>query len=204
MALCSLFDDFPVLSYENSVPRRRRARPLLNSVLDYLEDQINHKVGQVYRILPALSLDLDDEYEHRCPGKKRKVRSGAVSTYEPKSKVVVTNKDNKFKISLDTSNYQPDEITVKVVNDKIAISAKHEAKGKDVYEFYEMYRSFDVPENVDSNTITSHLSALGQLTVEAPLKTPAETTERTVHVEIEGKGQAVEASKSPSKDNNCE
>ena len=205
MSLSSLFDDFPMLSYDNGGNRRRRTRPLLYSVLDSLEDQIGQKVGQVFRILPALTLELEDDYETRCPGKKRKLRSGTVSSYEPKSKVVVSNKDNKFKISLDTSNYQPEEITVKVVNDKIAITAKHEAKEKDVYEFYEMHRTFDIPENVDSHAITSHLSTSGQLTIEAPLKALPESTERTISIEIEGKEQpAVESSKTPVKEKNSE
>lgn len=201
MALSTLFDDFPVFDFGNGTPRRRRPRPLLYSVLDSLEDQIGQKVGQVFRLLPALTLDLDD-YEHGLPGKKRKLRPGALTTYEPKSKVVVSNKDNKFKICLDTSNYQPEEITVKVVNDKIAISAKHEAKEKDVYEFYEMYRSFDLPENVVAAAITSHLSAAGQLTIEAPLKALPESNERTIPVTIENKDKepaaaVVEASKTP-------
>lgn len=206
MALSTLFDDFPILSYDNGGPRRRRGvRPFLYSVLDSLEDQIGQKVGQVFRLLPALTMELED-YENSGPGKKRKLRSGAVSTYEPKSKVLVSSKDNKFKITLDTSNYQPEEITVKVVNDKIAISAKHEAKEKDVYEFYEMYRSFDLPENVDANAISSHLSASGQLTVEAPLKALPEVSERTIPVEIEGKEkQAVEPPKTtPTKEKDTE
>lgn len=204
MALASLFDDFPVFRYDNGSPRRRRPnRPLLYSVLDSLEDQIGQKVGQVFRILPRLTMELDDMYENSEVGKKRKLRSGAVANYEPKSKVVVSDKDNKFKVILDTSNYQPEEITVKVVNDKLAISAKHEAKEKDVYEFYEMYRSFDLPENVDPNAITSHLSTSGQLTVEAPLKALPEPKEITIPVEIEKKEQpAVENSETtPAKEN---
>lgn len=206
MALSTLFDDFPVISCDNGGTRRRRARPFLYSFLDSLEDQIEQRVGQVFRLLPALTLDLAEDYENRGPGKKRKIRTGAVNTYEPKSKVLVTSKDNKFKISLDTSSYQPEEITVKVVNDKIAISAKHEAKDKDVYEFYEMYRSFDLPENVDPNAITSHLNASGQLTVEAPLKAlPESNATRTIPVEIEGKSQqAVEGSKTPTKEKSSE
>lgn len=202
MALSTLFDDFPIFSSDNGSSRRRRHRPLLYSVLDSLEDQIGQRVGQVFRILPALATELD-EYENAVPGRKRKLRAGAVGGYEPMSKVEVSNKDSKFKITLDATSYQPQEITVKVVNDKLAISAKHEAKDKDVYEFSEMYRSFDLPENVDPAAITSHLSASGQLTVEAPLKALPEVSERTIPIEIEGK-KAVEAEETTTKEKDSE
>ena len=200
MALSTLFDDFPVFDYGNG-PRRRRIRPFMHSVLDTLEDQIGNTVGQVFRILPALAMELDDDYE-RCPvGRKRKLRRDAKHLYEPKSKVLVTSEDGKFKVSLDTSNYQPEEITVKVVDDKLAISAKHEAKSNDVYEYCEMYRSFDLPDNVDPSAITSHLSSSGQLTVEAPLKALPEPKERNIPVEIVNKEKSSQTStSSPTKE----
>lgn len=205
MALSTLFDDFPLFDSGNG-SRRRRFRPFMNSVLDTLEDQIGNTVGQVFRILPALAMELDDDYE-RCPvGKKRKLRPEAKHLYEPKSKVLVSNEDNKFKVNLDTSNYQPEEITVKVVDNKLAISAKHEAKGKDVYEYSEMYRSFDLPDSVDPSTITSSLSSSGQLTVEAPLKALTEPKERNIPVEIVGKEKTTQTANasSPTKEKNTD
>ncbi|GIY18938.1 hypothetical protein CEXT_797321 [Caerostris extrusa] len=77
--------------------------------------------------------------------------------------------------------YQPDEINVKVVNDKVAISAKHEAKSDGVYEYHEMTRTFDLPEGVDPESVTSRLSTNGQLTIEAPMKPANESsTERII------------------------
>ncbi|XP_054720340.1 protein lethal(2)essential for life-like [Uloborus diversus] len=202
MALSSLFDDFPLLSWDNGHRRRARGRPLLINILDSLEDTLDQKVGHVFRRLPSALLDLEDDYERSGNGRKRKLRSeSTLSPYEPKSKVLVSSKDNKFKISMDTANYQPEEITVKIVNDKIAISAKHEAKGKDVYEFSEMYRSFDLPDNVDPATVTSHLSANGQLTVEAPLKALEESsTTRNIPITFENKEKESNAAKTPTKD----
>ncbi|GIY56730.1 hypothetical protein CEXT_814871 [Caerostris extrusa] len=109
-------------------------------------------------------------------GRKRKFKPGAMSVYEPKSKVQVTTKDNKFQVQLDTSNYQPDEINVKVVNDRLAISAKHEARSDGVYEYHEMTRTFDLPEGVDPESVTSELSTNGQLTIEAPMKPANESS----------------------------
>lgn len=203
MALSTLFDDFPLIDYGNNRPRRCRHRPFMSSVLDTLEDQIGNTVGQVFRILPALAMELDDDYESRPVGKKRKLRPEAKSLYEPKSKVIVSNEDNKFKVSLDTTNYQPEEITVKVVDNKLAISAKHEAKRNDVYEYCEMYRSFDLPDNVDPSAITSRLSSSGELIVEAPLKALPEPKQRSIPVEIVGKEKTTQtATSSPAKEKN--
>lgn len=204
MALSTLFDDFPLIDYGNNRPRRCRHRPFMTSVLDTLEDQIGNTVGQVFRILPALAMELDaDDYERAPVGRKRKLRPEAKHLYEPKSKVLVSNEDNKFKVSLDTANYQPEEITVKVVNNKLAISAKHESKGNDVYEYSEMYRSFDLPDNVDPSAITSRLSSSGELVVEAPLKALPEPKQRNIPVEIVGKEKTTQtAGSSPAKEKN--
>ncbi|GFY69041.1 hypothetical protein TNIN_63091 [Trichonephila inaurata madagascariensis] len=180
MALATLFDDFmPVVS----APRRRRNRPVMLNLLDMLEDEMDQKVGQVVRRLPAALLDLGDNLEDN--GRKRKRKTDAVCPYEPKSKVQILSKDDKFQVKLDTSNYQPDEITVKVINDRIAISAKHESRGDDVYEYHEMTRSFDLPEGVDPATVVSRLNTSGQLTIEAPMKPQKEVTqERVIPVEM--------------------
>ncbi|GIX76877.1 hypothetical protein CDAR_387221 [Caerostris darwini] len=202
MALASLLDDYLPL-VPRSEHRRRRSRPHLLNALDMLENEMDQTVGKVVRRLPAALLKLDDDYETN--GRKRKLKSGAMSLYEPKTKVQVTTKDNKFQVQLDTSNYQPDEINVKVVNDRLAISAKHEAKSDGVYEYHEMTRSFDLPEGVDPESVTSRLTINGQLTIEAPMKPANESsTERVIPVQVSKEPQPIENSEnkdSPKKQN---
>ncbi|GBN55871.1 hypothetical protein AVEN_87237-1 [Araneus ventricosus] len=195
MALAALFDDLPLSTLMDG-NRRRRSRPLMLNILDFLENQMDQRVGHVFRRLPAVLLDLEDDYESGTDnGRKRKRKSDAVSLYEPKSKVQVTTKGDKFQVQLDTSNYQPEEITVKVVNDKIAITAKHETKNNDVYEYHEMARSFDLPEGVDPQTVTSRLNSNGQLTIEAPIKPAKEiVNERVVPVKMTEEPQPIDVS----------
>ncbi|GFQ91748.1 hypothetical protein TNCT_337951 [Trichonephila clavata] len=183
MALAALLDELPVSALDGN--RRRRNRPMMLNFLDFLENQMDQRVGHVFRRLPAVLLDLDDAYETSDNGRKRKRKSDAESLYEPKTKCQVTTKGDKFQVQLDTSNYQPEEITVKIINDKLAISAKHETKDDDVCEYHEMARSFDLPEGVDPQTVTSRLSSTGQLTVEAPMKPQKDSlTERVVPVKM--------------------
>ncbi|GFW61334.1 hypothetical protein TNCV_4136521 [Trichonephila clavipes] len=179
MALAAFFDDYlPLMP-----TRRRRNRSLMLNLMDVLENELDQKVGQVVRRLPATFLDFDDHYEDN--GRKRKRRANAVCSSEPKQKVQILTKDDKFQVKLDASNYEPGEISVKVINDRLAVSAKHEIKDDDVYEYHEMVRSFELPEGVDPETVVSRLTANGQLSIEAPLKPQKEAVqERVVPVQI--------------------
>ncbi|GFY71422.1 hypothetical protein TNIN_53331 [Trichonephila inaurata madagascariensis] len=179
MALAAFFDDYlPLMP-----TRRRRNRPLMLNLMDMLENELDQKVGQVVRRLPTTFLDFDDHYEDN--GRKRKRRADAVCAYEPKQKIQILTEDDKFQVKLDASNYEPGEISVKVINDRLAVSAKHETKDDDVYEYHEMVRSFELPEGVDPETVVSRLTANGQLSIEAPLKPQKDAVqERVIPVQI--------------------
>ncbi|GIY88073.1 hypothetical protein CDAR_555801 [Caerostris darwini] len=103
---------------------------------------MDQRVSQVIRRLPATLLKPYD------------LRPKTKALYEPKTKVQINNKEHKFKVHLDTTNYQPDEINVKVFNDRLAIYAKHKAKSDSVYEYHERIRSFDLPEGMDPKSVT--------------------------------------------------
>ncbi|GIY58139.1 SHSP domain-containing protein [Caerostris darwini] len=185
----SLFADLP-LSCLLDVNRRRR----MSTLLDLWENQMDRRIGHAVRRMPSILQDLEDEFEGGDNGRKRKRKTDAVSLYEPKTKAQVVAKDGKFQVQLDTSNYQPDEITVKIVNDKLSITAKHETNSEGVYEFHEMARTFDLPEGVEPEAVTSRLSPGGQLTVEAPMKAAKEAVnERVVPIKRTEEPQPVES-----------
>ncbi|GFT77280.1 hypothetical protein NPIL_242091 [Nephila pilipes] len=179
MALAAFFNDYlPIIP-----TRHRKNRPVMLNILDLLENEFDQKVGQVVRRFPAALLEFEDRYDDNS--RKRKRRENAVCSNEPKRKVQILTKDDKFQVKLDTSDYEPDEITVKVINDRLAVSAKHETKDDDVYEYHEMVRSFELPEGVDPEMVVSRLASDGQLTIEAPMKPEKDTMqERLVPVEI--------------------
>eukprot|EP00095_Tigriopus_kingsejongensis_P005580 maker-scaffold12_size759060-snap-gene-5.14 protein:Tk05580 transcript:maker-scaffold12_size759060-snap-gene-5.14-mRNA-1 annotation:"alpha-crystallin b chain isoform x2" len=81
----------------------------------------------------------------------------------------------ELKLRFDVSQYSPEEIMVKTVDNKLLVHAKHEEKGggKNVYREYN--REFLLPDGTDPETIRSSLSQDGVLTVEAPLPQPALT-----------------------------
>jgi len=81
----------------------------------------------------------------------------------------------ELKLRFDVSQFTPEEIMVKTVDNKLLVHAKHEetGTGKSVYREYN--REFLLPQGTNPELIKSSLSKDGVLTVEAPLPTPALT-----------------------------
>lgn len=79
----------------------------------------------------------------------------------------------ELKLRFDVSEYAPEEIMVKTVDNKLLVHAKHEevGGGKSVYREYN--REFLLPHGTNPELIKSSLSKDGILTVEAPLPTQA-------------------------------
>jgi len=84
----------------------------------------------------------------------------------------------ELKLRFDVSEYAPEEIMVKTVDNKLLVHAKHEevGGGKSVYREYN--REFLLPHGTNPELIKSSLSKDGVLTVEAPLPTPAIETSK--------------------------
>jgi crystallin alpha B len=96
---------------------------------------------------------------------------------------------NEFKIQLDVQQFKPEEIEVKVVDKYIVVSAKHEEK-KDEHGLIsrQFVRRYAIPENVESDQITSSISSDGVLTIQAPVKElPEDKNERKIKIELTGK-----------------
>lgn len=78
----------------------------------------------------------------------------------------------KMILRFDCSAYNPDEIQVQTKDNKLKVHARHveEAPGKK--NLREFWREYELPENVDPKTLTSHLSMDGLLQIEAPVQVP--------------------------------
>ncbi|XP_066585908.1 alpha-crystallin B chain isoform X1 [Prorops nasuta] len=78
--------------------------------------------------------------------------------------------DNKMlKLRFDVSQYKPEEIVVKTVDNKLLVNAKHEEKTESKSVYREYNREFLLPKGTNPESIKSSLSKDGVLTVEAPL-----------------------------------
>jgi len=80
-----------------------------------------------------------------------------------------------LKLRFDVSQYSPEEIVLKTVDNKLLVHAKHEEKTETKSVYREYNREFLLPSGVNPELIRSSLSKDGVLTVEAPLPMPAIT-----------------------------
>lgn len=86
------------------------------------------------------------------------------------SPLIQEDGDNKMlKLRFDVSQYQPEEIVVKTVDNKLLVHAKHEEKSETKSVYREYNREFLLPKGTNPESIKSSLSKDGVLTVEAPL-----------------------------------
>lgn len=90
------------------------------------------------------------------------------------SPLVREGEDGKeLKLRFDVSEYQPEELEVKTIDNKLQVHAKHEENTENRKVFREFHKEFLLPKNVDPESLKSSLSADGILTVDAPLALPA-------------------------------
>ncbi|XP_044259260.1 protein lethal(2)essential for life isoform X1 [Tribolium madens] len=95
------------------------------------------------------------------------------------SPLIQEDGNNKcLKLRFDVSQYAPEEIVVKTVDNKLLVHAKHEEKTESKSVYREYNREFLLPKGTNPEQIKSSLSKDGVLTVEAPL--PAITAGETL------------------------
>lgn len=97
----------------------------------------------------------------------------------------VKNDDKEFNVSLNVSQFKPEELQVKVVDNYVVIHGKHEEKS-DEHGFVsrEFTRRYMLPNACEMETVASSLSPDGVLTITAPKKAiePPQTQERNIPI----------------------
>jgi crystallin alpha B len=75
-------------------------------------------------------------------------------------------------VSIDTHGFKPEDLQVKVQNNIVSISAKHEEKtsqsNSKSYSSRQLSKSFTLPQGCKMDTVSSHLSKDGLLIISAP------------------------------------
>ncbi|XP_055533232.1 protein lethal(2)essential for life-like [Wyeomyia smithii] len=116
-------------------------------------------------------------------GQKRPWHLAALGAQEDNGAVVKKNKDG-FQVSVDVTQFTPEEISVKLADNLITIEGKHEEK-QDEHGFVSRHfvRKYRLPEGHDAERMVSSLSPDGVLTVKAPrLALPGTEGERTIPI----------------------
>merc|ERR1712168_650982 len=95
---------------------------------------------------------------------------------EKDSEVIrVTQDDKKMEVSLDTSQYRPDELNVSVFNGVITVEGKHEEKAEDGSKMVsrQFVRKYTLPTGARAEDVVSNLSSDGVLVITANKSNPA-------------------------------
>lgn len=82
----------------------------------------------------------------------------------------VTYDKDKFQANFDVQHFRPEEISVKISDDKtVTIEGKHEEKRDEHGHIYRHFvRKYTLPDNCDVGRVQSNLSSDGVLTISAP------------------------------------
>ncbi|EAT32685.1 AAEL015090-PA [Aedes aegypti] len=107
--------------------------------------------------------------------------SSSTQVQDINSPLIQEDGDNKvLKLRFDVSQYAPEEIVVKTVDNKLLVHAKHEEKSDTKSVYREYNREFLLPKGCNPELIKSSLSKDGVLTVDAPLPQQALTAGETM------------------------
>ena len=87
----------------------------------------------------------------------------------------VKEDDTKLEVSLDTSQYRPDELSVAVSDGVLVVEGKHEEKAEDGSKMVarSFSRKYSRPASAEAGQVASNLSSDGVLVVTAPKKVAA-------------------------------
>uniref|UniRef100_A0A669F9N6 SHSP domain-containing protein n=1 Tax=Oreochromis niloticus TaxID=8128 RepID=A0A669F9N6_ORENI len=92
-----------------------------------------------------------------------------------------------FALTLDTRGFSPEELSVRQVGRKLRVSGKTEKKQEDgkgsySYRLQEFRQEFDLPEGLNPEAITCHLSPDGKLHIQAAKALCVEEAERELTI----------------------
>jgi len=123
---------------------------------------------------PAISAFKKKSVEHQGNGSNGAVFQQSQETKDsdglPHPKV--SYDDDKFQISLDAKNYNPEELDVKVEGSTIVITAKQEVQEAGGTRTRVFEQKFSLPNGVKAEKVKSSLSREGVLTITAPRGNP--------------------------------
>ena len=93
-----------------------------------------------------------------------------MSLFKEENVIKVKDDDKAFEITMDTSQYRPDELNVNVIGDSLTVEAKHTEQSEDGRNLVskQFVRRYTLPNDCKADLVSSNLSADGVLVISAP------------------------------------
>ena len=97
-------------------------------------------------------------------------RNHIILGFKDENIIKVKDDDKAFEITMDTSMYKPDELTVNVMNNHLTVEAKHNEQSEDGRSFIskQFLRKYTLPRGCRQDCVASNLSSDGILVITAP------------------------------------
>lgn len=169
------------------------ARPLFYQLE---QEMIRHmqEMRQSMEFMERLHQKIFEEIDHSA--------SSSLGVFKPISFQELGGDGGSFALSLDTTQFSPEELSVKQVGRKLRVSGRTEKKQEDgegsySYRCQEFRQEFDLPDGVASDTVTCSLVG-GRLQIQAP----RESKERIVPINITSSCGALEEPSRPAASEN--
>ncbi|XP_014196033.2 heat shock protein 30 [Haplochromis burtoni] len=152
------------------------------------------------------SLELMDKLQHRILEETDPFQSSMA--VQPVA-VQLEKEGDKFALMLDTRGFSPEELSVRQVGRKLRVSGKTEKKQEDgkgsySYRLQEFRQEFDLPEGLNHQTITCHLSPDGKLHIQAAKAPCVEEAERELTIKRSSEDKAQQSVCSQAEDSRTE
>ncbi|CAJ0589092.1 unnamed protein product [Cylicocyclus nassatus] len=94
----------------------------------------------------------------------------------------VIDDDKKFAVSLDVSQFRPEDLKVHLDGRELIVEGKQEHKGENSFIHRSFIRKWTLPETVDLEFVRTQLSDKGHLCVEAPKADPERPNRRNIPI----------------------
>ncbi|XP_064599094.1 protein lethal(2)essential for life-like [Liolophura sinensis] len=138
------------------------------------------------RSLDRMEREFDDMWRAMnsalFPRYTQRSRSGEISNKTPELQV---NYDDKtFDVRLNVQSYSPEDLQVKIVDEKLVISGRVEERLDEHGSVSGQFtRIIQLPEDVDPDTLTCELTEDGYLDVQARIRGAPPSSERVINIE---------------------
>ncbi|XP_026032747.1 heat shock protein 30-like [Astatotilapia calliptera] len=152
------------------------------------------------------SLELMDKLQHRILEETDPFQSSMA--VQPVA-VQLEKEGDKFALMLDTRGFSPEELSVRQVGRKLRVSGKTEKKQEDgkgsySYRLQEFRQEFNLPEGLNHQAITCHLSPDGKLHIQAAKAPCVEEAERELTIKRSSEDKAQQSVCSQAEDSRTE
>ncbi|XP_068207113.1 putative uncharacterized protein DDB_G0294196 isoform X2 [Palaemon carinicauda] len=150
-------------------------------------------------------LQINEGSRNECHDAYSKIRSNKIQEDLYASQALqITEKDGKFQVVMDVKDFNPRELQVRAVDDRIVVEGAYQKVSQDgaSKSLKSFYKEFTLPEAADIDQVTTALSKDGVLTIKAPKKDGAAITEGPKKSSSNSSSSSMQQSSFSQNDNN--